>query len=187
MARSVVYESKLAVRQTEKGHNFLYQINIRPFVVGRNIIYSALPCPDYKINGRAMVGDVKPIANVTTVAVEGDRAAVNKSVHRLWNKLLAMLESAVIVGRAADGNLKTVGPGIREGQEVCRRLADAVGRGGLNGRLLVKASHRVQLKITVYLVGGYLVKTADTVAKAGVKKHLYAENVRFKKGRGVGY
>ena len=76
-----------------------YQFYVLPFVVTANIIcFSASAFVEYQINGLRMVSYVKPVTNVLSPSVNGQRLLLYYITDYERNKFFRVLTGAVVVG-----------------------------------------------------------------------------------------
>ena len=145
------------VRLAEDVEDAADEVSIGYLTVAADVVdLSVFALLEDQVDGSAVVFHVEPVPHVFPVAVEGD-------------ELFGVLEGAVVVAAAGDGDRDAVGPAAGEGEEVGAGLGAAVGGVGVQRGLFGEKKVRpVQGEVAVDFVGGDLVEALDAVCPATV-------------------
>ena len=100
--------------------------------------FSGFPPLQNKFQGPAVVFHMNPIADIETVAVDGQGAVFQGVGHEKGDELFRKLVRPVVVGAAGHRYGKTVGLEIGPGQKIPGRLAGRIGAVGRKGKILAK-------------------------------------------------
>jgi len=95
-----------------------------------------LSVPQYQVYRPAVVGDMNPVADVSSVAVNGQRLAGQRLRNHKGDKFFRELKRTVVVGATRDDGWKTVRLDRGEYQEIGRCFARGVRAGGRKRRRL---------------------------------------------------
>ena len=188
VARAVLYELDQALRLVKRPENGLYHLQIGPLVVSADVVdLSHAALSDHQVDGRAMVGDIEPVADIFPCTVNRQLLIRQRAADDERNQLLREMVGSVVVGAAGNGHRQAVGPVVGQHKEIRRRLRAGIGARGMNRGLLREEQVRtVQGKIPVDLVGGYLVIALDAVGPAGIQERGGSHHIGPHKGLRIG-
>ena len=158
------------VRLAEDVEDAADEVSIGYLTVAADVVdLSVFALLEDQVDGSAVVFHVEPVPHVFPVAVEGDGLVGQGPLDGEGDELFGVLEGAVVVAAAGDGDRDAVGPAAGEGEEVGAGLGAAVGGVGVQrGFFGEKKVRPVQGEVAVDFVGGDLVEALDAVCPATV-------------------
>jgi hypothetical protein len=135
-----------------------------------------------KINGFAMIFDIKPVPHVEAFAVDGKGFIVQAVDNHERDQLFREMIGPVVVGTTGDSYREIVGTLISLYKQISSGFGAAVGRAGVDRRLFGEEEIRpVKRQITVDFIGGNLMVTNVTESAAGIHQNGSADNIRLQK------
>ena len=170
VALAVSHMSDQALGLTQLGADQLDDIDVLHLIVAADVVDLALAALTHdQVDGLAVVLDIKPVANVEALAVDGEGLVMESVDDHERDQLLREVIGAVVVGTAADRHGQSVGPVIGQDQQVRGGLGAAVGAAGVDGGLLGEEEvGPVKGQVAVDFVRGDLVVALYAVFTAGV-------------------
>ena len=92
----------------------VHHIEVLPVITPTNIVGLAHPSTtDHRVDGRAVIVDVEPVAPVRPIAVDRDRHTLETRTDNGGDKLLIMLIGAVVIGTVGHTGGEPVGLVVR--------------------------------------------------------------------------
>ena len=129
--------------------------DVGALVVAAHVVHLAdLAAVCHHINGLAVILHIQPVADLHTVAVDGQLLVVLDVVDHQGDQLLRELVGAVVVGAAGDVDGHAVGVVEGHDEHIGAGLGGGVGAVGAQGRGLHKEA--VCAQSAVHLIGGHL-------------------------------
>lgn len=123
---------KLLQEITEHMHHF----NILPFVVATDVV--GLPhftLGNYRLESPGMIFHIKPVSDLITLAVHGQRFSLQGIEYHQRNELLGKVVGAVVVRAIGEDHRQAIGAMPGPYQVVGAGLAGRIGRAGRIGGL----------------------------------------------------
>ena len=121
--------TELGFELVDKIADEFHDPNVGPFVVAPDVV--GLPCPSVLENlpkSFGMIANVEPVANVHSVAVEGNRFTGEQVLNDDRNELFGELVGTVVVGAIGDNRVEPIGVMISADEHVARGFAGRVRR-----------------------------------------------------------
>lgn len=176
-----------ALRLAERLADYLYDVDVLHLVVTADVVHLAdSTLVDDQIDSTAVILNVQPVADIQTLAVNGERLVVQRVGYHQRNELLGEVVRTIVVGAPGYSHRQTEGPVVSLYQQVCARLGSGIRAGGVDRGLLGEEQvGSVERQVAVDLVGGNLVIALDAVLAAGVHHGLGADYVGVQEHAGV--
>ena len=106
----------------------LYDFDIGFLVVAAEVVdFSDFAFFQYGEDAVAVVFDVKPVADVEALSVDGEGFVLGGVVDHEWDEFFGELVGSIVVGAAADGDGQSVCSMVGLDEKVCGCLGCAVG------------------------------------------------------------